>query len=193
LYDVTVYSPKYSVTMTGVAVGVGTTDGVGVGVGDGVALVLGVGDGVGDAGEYCIASQTPLPLSVYVLPVTTPVVVMLVKIPAVTTGAVHDVTPTPVGVGDGDGDPAADGVGEAVPVGDEAFGTVFPVPPEPLHWASATLNAHSAARASLETPTRGRRGREGCISIAGMAVSVRKPRAARQSARRVYARETNST
>jgi len=193
LYDDTVYSPKYSVTMTGVAVGVGAADGVGVG--DGVALVLGVGDGLGDAGEYSIASHSPLPLSVYVLPVATPVDTMLVKIPAVTTGAVHDVTPTPVGVGDGDGDPAGldDGVGEAVPVGDEAFGTVFPVPPEPLHWASATLNAHNAARASLETPMRGQRGREGCISIAGMAVSVRKPSAARQSARRVYATATNST
>ena len=190
LYDVTVYSPKYSVTETGVEVGVGETDGVGVG--DGVALMLGVGDGVADAGEYCIASQTPLPLSVYVLPVTTPVDTMLVKIPAVTTGAEQDVTPTPVGVGDGDGDPAGltDGVGEAVPGADEAFGTVFPVPPEPLHWASATLSAHNAARASLETPTRGQRGREGCISIAGMAVSIRKPSAARQNARRVYATET---
>jgi len=62
LYDMTVYSPKYSVTVIGVEVGAGETDAVGVG--DGVALVVAVGDGLGDAGEYCIASQLPVPLSV---------------------------------------------------------------------------------------------------------------------------------
>lgn len=60
----------------------------------------------------------------------TPVVSMLVKIPAVTTGAVQAVTPTPVGVGEADGFAVDEGVGAGA---DEDFGIVFPVPPEPLH------------------------------------------------------------
>jgi len=48
LYDVTVYSPKYTVTMTGVGdgPGVGVVLGVAVGAGVGVTVGVGVGDGV---------------------------------------------------------------------------------------------------------------------------------------------------
>jgi hypothetical protein len=62
--------------MTGVGVGAGVGETVSVGVGIGVAVTVGVGVGV--AGEYAIASHSPLVLSVYVLPVTTPSVSMLV-------------------------------------------------------------------------------------------------------------------
>jgi hypothetical protein len=140
--------------------------------------VLGPGDGVGDAendgcgdaGEYWITSHSPLPLSVYVLPEAVPVDSMLVNIPAVTTGAVHDVLPTPVGVGEGEGDGAPgldDGVGDAVPGVDTRFRTL-PVPPEPLHCVSATLNAPIIAKPMIGVLTRARRGPEGRISVVGI-------------------------
>ncbi len=52
LYELTVYSPKYSVTMTGVGVGagVGVAVGFGVAVGRGVGVGVAVGAGVGVAG-----------------------------------------------------------------------------------------------------------------------------------------------
>jgi hypothetical protein len=167
------------VTITGVPVGDGAADGVGVALGPGDAL--GVGAGVAEAGEYWIASHEPSPSSVYVLPEATPVVSMLVKIPAVTTGAVHDVFPTPVGEGEGDGVPPglADGVGEAVPGADVPLGSVFPVPPEPLHCASATLSAHTTAKPRVGAFVR-------------MGTSVRSA-LTRQGARRVYAAASDST
>ncbi len=79
LYEVTVYSPKYSVTITGVGEGPGVGEAVGTAVGVGVGVIVGVivGAGVGDGDEYAIASQLPL-CCVYMLPLTTPLVSMLV-------------------------------------------------------------------------------------------------------------------
>jgi len=156
--------------MTGVAEG----PGVGVAVGDveGVGDAVAVGVGLGVAAEYCIASQLPVPLSVYVVPDTTPLESMLVKTPAVTAGAVQAVTPTAVGLADGDGLAVDDeGVGDGA---DEDLGMFVPVPPEVLHCASATLHTHSAANPDEKAFGRRRRGAAGCTSIAGIAVSVRR-------------------
>jgi hypothetical protein len=121
--------------MTGVAVGAGVGVAVGTEVGTGVAVTVAVGVGVGVAGVYAIASHSPLPLSVYVFPVTMPVVSMLVKVPSVTTGAVQARLPVPLGDGAGDGvtvetvgvgagDDEARGDGVTLPVG---AGVTLPV------------------------------------------------------------------
>ena len=75
LYEVTVYSPIYSVNIAGVGEGAGVGVALGVPVGNGVGVTVGVGVGLGD--EYAIASQSPL-CCVNVLPVTMPLVSMLV-------------------------------------------------------------------------------------------------------------------
>ena len=106
--------------MTGVGVGAGTGVAVGGEVGTGVAVTVGVGVGV--AGEYAIASQSPLPSSVYAFPLTTPSVSMLVKFPAVTAGAVHAVLPVELGSGVGVGAVEPWGVGVGVTGADDGFG-----------------------------------------------------------------------
>jgi hypothetical protein len=118
-------------------------------VGDG--LVVGVGDGLADADGVPDGALDGLPDAL--------------------GDAEADALP------DGDGDALPDGDGDALPDGDGngvavvldvGFGTVFPEPPGPLHWAKPTLSAASANSPSVEIFARDRPRTYGRMSSAGM-------------------------